>query len=124
MKVGLGKYHKKIRNKDIKLSLYTKILDDTIEALTDKVVQDNDKLSMGGIGTLQIHAEKNKFKRKYIDSASSLKRRKQIIEEGGTPLKCEKDENGKVIGDNGGEPWLMYIAKDVLVMWTVKQQCY
>jgi hypothetical protein len=42
-----------------------------------------------------------------IDWGSSNKKKAEIIERGGTPYKAIKDENGVIVGDNGGEKWLV-----------------
>ena len=41
-----------------------------------------------------------------------MKEKQRIIDEGGTPYESIKDENGKVIGDNGGEHYFVYLTDD------------
>jgi hypothetical protein len=42
------------------------------------------------------------------DWKASLEKRDQLIKEGKTPLKKFKDNVNKIIGDNGGVPWIVY----------------
>lgn len=118
-KAGLGSYYKGVKHLGVSLKEFSNIIDDSLEAIMDAVVEGNFRFKISGIGTIGINSELNKFRKKSINTAESLKLRNKIIEKGGTPLKYEKDESGKIIGDNGGEPWIQYYVNDIICSWRI-----
>jgi len=114
MRTNLRKYYKDADDETLSFAQYRTMLDEVLDKLVTEVVQSRTHLSMPGIGTLGIYSVKNKFDRPKINSAESLKLRSQIIKEGKIPFSPIKDENGKNIGDNGGEPWYVYYTNDLI----------
>lgn len=119
MRVSLRKYYKRLEGVKIDFISYRNMMEDILEVLSDKIVKDKASLVMPGIGTLGIYTSLNQFKRPKINSAESLKLRQQIIKEGKIPFSPIKDENGKNIGDNGGEPWYVYYTNDIICAWRI-----
>lgn len=76
------------------------------------------------LGLFKAIEKKRRFKKGKINGnyyssihhhKSKLKKQ-EILDRGGTPLEVYKDEKGKILGDNGGEPWLVYNMSDTT--WT------
>ena len=38
----------------------------------------------------------------------AIRKKAKLIAEGRLPLEYHKDDHGNIIGDNGGEPWMIY----------------
>lgn len=72
------------------------------------------------LGIIEVFEYDRKFRRSKVNNKivtsinwmSSKMKKKEIIERGGTPLEMIKDENGKILGDNGGEEWMIYNTSD------------
>lgn len=54
---------------------------------------------------------------KVVNLGESNKFKQELIDKGFIPYKAIKDENGKVIGDNGGHKWLIYFTDDFSYWW-------
>lgn len=52
-----------------------------------------------------------------VNWGESNKLKAKLIEEGKTPYETIKDNNGKVISDNGGEKWLVYHVDEFYYNW-------
>ncbi|HNQ21194.1 MAG TPA: hypothetical protein PKI46_09055 [Bacteroidales bacterium] len=56
--------------------------------------------------------------KRNIDWNESNKRRKELEAEGKIPYKVtERDENRKIVSDNGGVPWFVYFTGDFDYLW-------
>lgn len=115
----LGNHYRKVR-KRIPFKEYKTILDAGMERLSKAIVESNAKVYFPYIGSLGVTIEKNRFKRKSINMVESRKLREAIIADGGKPLKYEKDAKGNIIGDNGGEEWLIYYYNPIICAWRIQ----
>ena len=83
-------------------------------------------LGHGGLLGVRKKQNANKFKEKVtrIDWGNSNKAKADIIAKGGLPYEAYRDKNFNIIGDNGGEKWLVYHSKeaDVWLYWD-KSSC-
>lgn len=85
------------------------------QKLGDALVEKGYEFSFGsGVGSIRVKGvEIDHSKRKEINWGESNKRKKEILARGGVPKKAERDENLKIIGDNGGEEWLVFFTRDI-----------
>lgn len=67
--------------------------------------------------TITARTAKNGEIKPRINWGESNKLKKALIAKGKLPLKAKYDKNNKRIGDNGGEPWLIYITDDYNTWW-------
>lgn len=49
-----------------------------------------------------------KFSKPVVNHPESNRNKRAILEGGGVPFETIKDDKGFVVGDNGGEKWLVY----------------
>jgi len=100
----------------IKVYQFNKILSAFNEAFMKECIHEGGRQNIGGtLGFIQIFRRANKAKGEYrmrVDFPSSAKIKKEIIAKGGIPFKNEKDEFGNIIGNNGGEKWLVYYTSE------------
>lgn len=54
---------------------------------------------------------------KVVNWGESNKFKAELIKRGILPYKAIKDEQGNIIGDNGGHKWLMYFTDDFSYWW-------
>lgn len=54
---------------------------------------------------------------KVVNWGESNKLKQELIDKGFTPYKAIKDEEGNIIGDNGGHKWLIYFTDDYSYWW-------
>lgn len=52
-----------------------------------------------------------------INWGESNKKKSQLEQEGKLPLRAERNEEGEITGDNGGEEWLCYFVNDSYFSW-------
>ena len=116
--VSLSKHQKSIKDR-VSYKDYKRVLDIAMDKICTAIVENNAKLAIPYLGSLGISKEKNKFKRKSVNTAESLKNRNKILERGKIPLKYEKDEQGNIVGDNGGEEWLVYYCNPIICAWRI-----
>src|SRR5690606_4150797 len=53
-----------------------------------------------------------------VNMPASLKFREELKARGELPLENYKDEEGKIIGNNGGIPWYVYYTDDTFYRWS------
>ena len=73
----------------------------------------------GGLGSLQVVSI---FGNEGINWAESFKLKQQIIDEGKIPYQAFRDENGQIVGDNGGLKWFVGYGNDYSYLWRWKRQ--
>lgn len=73
----------------------------------------------GGLGSLQVVSI---FGNEGINWAESFKLKQQIIDEGKIPYQAFRDENGQIVGDNGGIKWFVGYGNDYSYLWRWKRQ--
>ena len=71
------------------------------------------------LGTFRVAEGICNFYKPRVDIVHSMELKKEILARGGIPYKAVKDENGKVIGDNGGEKFFVYFTKDSFFYITI-----
>ena len=73
-----------------------------------------------GLGSLELI--KKERKNPAIDWGESIKKRKEIIANGGTPYRVtHRKKDGTVVKDNGGEPWFVWHVEDFCwLIWKKK----
>ena len=60
----------------------------------------------------------SKRKKKKVDWGTSNKNKKEILLNGGVAYEVlERDEEGKILTDNGGEHWIAYHNKTIEYLW-------
>lgn len=100
-----------------------------IENMNKKVCIDiieGKSLKLGyNLGYIYIKEFKRKFKisenGKYNTRKNwgeSKRRKKQLLSEGRLPIKYYKDETGKIVGNNGGEEWIIYYTEDNILRFS------
>lgn len=92
---------------------FSSILKAYNKAFMELVITEGVKLSIGGTtGHIQVVKKERRLRGGKLamqaDFPSSLKIKREIIARGGIPLENYKDDEGNIIGNNGGEPWLVY----------------
>lgn len=89
------------------------------------MIEKNEALPLGAfLGSISIIESPVKIKtgknngniNTMIDWKLSNEKKRKLLSEGKTPLKKEKVE-GKIIGDNGGEEWLIYKIVDSIAKY-------
>jgi hypothetical protein len=99
--------------------------------IIDEIIENNKVFNLGyKLGNLSVYQYDRKIKKgkhnnnfyTSINHFLSEKNKKEIIKNGDTPLKMIKD-NGKIIGDNGGKPWLVYNFQDIVSLTWKKYKC-
>ena len=99
--------------------------------IIDEII-DNDKVFTLGykLGNISVYQYDRKIRKgkhngnlySSINYFLSQKNKEEIIKNGETPLEMIK-ENGKIIGDNGGKPWLVYNLQDIVSLTWKKYKC-
>jgi len=105
-----------LTKEELSYPIYTSIIKMHNKEVMKQIIIDNKYFNMGfQLGNIMAIERDNKIKtskngRLYtsINWFESNKKREELISKGVTPLKMEKDEQGKIISDNGGEEWLIY----------------
>lgn len=116
----------------VSYQIFLKVMNLYHQKITDSCVKDGLGICLrSNVGFLGIHRYTRKPKVKengklsaYINWPESNKLKKKIIEEGNTPLIHYKDEEGKIIGDNGGVPWLCYYTTTSFLKWLYTPNMY
>lgn len=77
-----------------------------------------------GLGVLAVKVVKRHLRKSHIDHHASFQYKKELIEKGLTPLEHYRDSEGNIIGNNGGEEWLVYRTDESyrLCRWIKKWQ--
>lgn len=110
--------------KEIIFSYNKKVTDEIIS--TGKVLMLRSHLGFLGVA---------KYKKKFtlnedgnlvgaINWKESNKLKAEIEARGETPYQAYKDENGKIIGNNGGVKWLCYHMNEYTFGWTYSSSMY
>lgn len=89
---------------------YFKLVTSLLKKLSDRVLE-GDKIKLP-FGTLAILKKHNDFRKVGINMSASMKLKKEIIARGGIPYEVEKDEEGNIVSDNGGEKYYVYFTED------------
>lgn len=94
----------------IEYKLFFKIIDKYNEKIIDSIIE-GETFDFGfAIGLLSVIEKERKVH--SIKWKESLEKKQRLIEEGRLPLAKLKDSDNKIIGDNGGEEWMIYNMKD------------
>lgn len=101
---------------------FCNICDDFNKEIISQIIEGK-TFKMGFLlGTIQVIEKDRKYKKSKNgvihttrDWIASNKKRQEIIDKGGIPYKAIKDENGMIIGDNGGEKWFIYKTSESTV---------
>ena len=116
------------RKKHISYRTFCDIIKTFNKKCTERIIEEDAVLDMGfDLGNIMKVEHKlmprigttNGNLRASINWPASHQKKKDIIARGGTPLQMIKDENGKILGDNGGEEWMIYYTdnKSVRLVW-------
>lgn len=119
-----GLYVKTKNTVDIDLKTFKAILEDFNIGMLNLAIEGVDFNLGHGLGILNVAKIKRK---RYVDEEGNAKltvawnrsmiRKREIMAAGGTPFKSFRDENRKVIGDNGGEKWYQYYTDPWYMRW-------
>lgn len=90
---------------------YETIIFAFIDLLKDKILLDQ-YLFCGGIFNLNLTRKPRNFENKRTDFGASKKAKEAVIARGGIPYKSIRNEEGRIIGNNGGESYLIYHTDD------------
>jgi len=120
--ITIKQIHKEYRKEggDISWPTFKRILEEFNVGLSDLIVEKGHRFKVSGIGTFRIARRKRRGTSRVDYNATRLKK-KEILARGGTPYEVtERDENGKILGDNGGERYLVtFTGEDYYFCWTV-----
>ncbi len=109
-------FKEKHKNENLSRTEYTEILEKFNEKLALVCIQEGIGMSLGSeLGSVQIFRRLKRAKgelRMRPNHAESKKLKAEILARGGVPFKSIRNEFGKVIGDNGGEKWLIYYTTE------------
>lgn len=105
----------------VKSKSFRDVLQKFNEKVSDAILDKGYNFDLGyGIFRIRIKKLVRKVKpRKKVDWELSWAKKNEIIARGGTPYKIlEKDADGKVIKDNGGERWIEFSHRMVNYVWS------
>lgn len=116
----------------IDYKLFTKVLRACNKKIVELIVKKGYSFRMGyNLGELRIVQFEPKYKKSkngnlygYPNWGESKKRKQEIIDAGGTPFESFKDKDGNIIGDNGGEKWVIYCSDDISIRYHWYKQKY
>lgn len=107
-----------------KKNVFIKVVKEYNKKIAEAILQGHTIKMFHGLGTLNIKEKTRMFKKdingNYLFPVSyfkSMQKKKEIIERGGVPFKGIKDENNRIIGNNGGEHWLVYHTDMLSYKW-------
>jgi len=83
--------------------------------ILDKIIEGG-KLHLGDGSAILIKAKRRKYDKKLVNWHESNEFKRQLLAEGLVPYKATKDEEGVIIGSNGGIPWLHYFTDPIRTM--------
>lgn len=107
-----------IKEDVVNRDLYKQVLNQLNIGLEDAILNQGYCYTWGsGIGHIKIIRKERNHRTPVVNWGESNKLKEQLIAEGKLPYKAIKDETGKKIGDNGGEPWFVYFTNDVDYWW-------
>lgn len=134
MKLNTKYFYKKYKEKGgiLDYSIFFRIMDAYFQKATDIIVSEGIALNMrSNLGFLSIVSRERKVVLKdngqligAINWDNSNKLKAQILKEGKVPLENYKDINGKIIGNNGGVPWLCYHTEPIYYQWSYTPNIY
>ncbi len=106
------KFFKKKYGKLCTKAQFSEVLKKYNTAFMTLAIEEGHKMSIGGtLGHIEV-VKKNRRKRGELclqpNFPESNRIKAEIIARGGTPYESYRDEDGIVIGNNGGEKWLVY----------------
>lgn len=115
--VNISVLHERYCNqkKNVDYKLFKSVIEAVNKSIVDKVIKgesfDMDN-NLGSIRVIQkdrvIRTSKNGKAYTSINWNASLERKAQLVKEGKLPLEYHKDQQGNIIGDNGGVEWQVY----------------
>lgn len=116
-------------NKKIKVfKVYAFVLNNFNKLISNEILK-GESFNLGyRLGTIRIQKKKrykgsekvesfDPHNYKVVNWGESNKLRKEIEAKGLIPYKSIKDENGKIIGNNGGVEWMIYFTDDFSYWW-------
>ena len=93
-------------------SEYIAIVYPLVEKIPDLLLEgEKIKFPFGTFGILQ-YGNTGPGKITNINFNATMKRKKELIAEGKTPYEPIRDEDGNIIGDNGGEKYFQFFTED------------
>lgn len=77
-----------------------------------------------GLGYLTVKVIPRTPSKAHIDYGASFKQKQALIDEGKLPLKHYRDKDNNIVGDNGGEEWMVFRTDSSyrLCKWVKKWQ--
>lgn len=101
-------YLEKTGDKSISRGDFAKIIYAFNKKIAQAIIEKGYVFNMFASTLLSIMLKRRNFERMAAKFGESNKKKQEIIDRGGTPLEYYKDEEGNIIGDNGGEAWMIY----------------
>ena len=104
---------------DISWKEYTFIIREFNKKVCEKIIDTAYRFKIIGLGTIKIitRYRKENSKKKYIHWGDTNKKKEAILLRGGVPFETIKNEVGEVIGDNGGEDYLVFAETPYVIFW-------
>lgn len=91
---------------------YKKVIYLWNKLIVEKIMEGYKFKAPYSLGIFEILRCDRNHGRKIKDWGESNKLKQRILDRGGIPLEVFKDEEGNIIGNNGGENWLVYHVDD------------
>lgn len=116
--------NKEVKNSIISYKKYSFILKRFNDLLIDKLIEGYKFHPGFNIGAIYIKQKKQSDN--AINWKASNEKKAELIANGKLPLKKYKDDEGNIIGDNGGEEWIVFRKLDgedfrYLVHWEINK---
>lgn len=134
MKLNTKYFYNIYKNKGgvVSYQVFKKILDSYFKKVTDACVDEGLGLNFrSNLGFLCVHQYIREPKLKengnisaFVNWKESNSLKQSIIDKGGIPLEVYKDNKGNIIGNNGGEAWLVYFTNTNFFKWLYTPNLY
>ena len=87
--------------------------------VSDMIVKEGYRFKVPGLGTLRIIRRK-KRSTMAVNFKETNRKKQEILDRGGTPYEVlERDKDGKIIKDNGGEKYLVLFSSPYYFCWSI-----
>lgn len=108
----------------LEYSLFKKIIDDFHKTIVERCLEGETFAAPSSVGVFKIFKRKRIFKIKEdgklqatVNWGESKKRKKELEEKGVLLYKPIYDDLGNIVGDNGGEKWIVYKTNKWVYFW-------
>lgn len=108
----IHKYYTKEKEGKLKYKEFKAILDDLITVIVDGMFDNKLWTISSTMGYIHLTKVKRDFTALRLNYKATKDKKQQLIDEGRLPFEEIKDEDGNVIGNNGGEDYRVFFTED------------